>query len=91
MSKFFVGLRVRIKYVGELVRHVVGDLVGKTATITGFEPFYGKPHDCTIRVDGRGVFDAGTCQLEPAYDGNEVVSWESMRELWTPSRDEVRV
>ena len=93
MSAFRVGQRVRVVWAPSLPF-----LLGREATVlSALETVLGlysnevaaRHH---IRVDGYGETGplgnrlmAKPCQLEPLYDGNELVSWESMRDLWVPS------
>lgn len=39
---------------------------------------------------GKCWFTPDSEQLAPAYDGNEKVSWESMKDLWQPNPEIVR-
>jgi hypothetical protein len=39
------------------------------------------PH---VGVHGGWNFAPNSAQLEPITDSNELVSWESMRDLWVP-------
>lgn len=86
MSRFFVGQRVR------LVRPFLVENMGAMGTLTALGTF-SQGADCRVDWDekwdavkhGEWQADHFTARLAPAYDGNEVVSWESMRELWVPS------
>jgi hypothetical protein len=35
-------------------------------------------------LHGAGGFSPNSSQLDPLTDSNELVSWESMRDLWVP-------
>ena len=81
MSRFYVGQRVRI------VRDIWGDtrhLIGKECVISDLarDEFPGMP----IGLAEHPNFDFSPDELEPIlYDGNQLVSWESMKDLWTPA------
>ena len=83
MSAFYVGQRVRIvsvDYAESLF------LVGREGVVNKL--------DCINDLDKTGYTgvtvagDANWCflphQLEPISDSNQLVSWESMRDLWVP-------
>lgn len=106
MSRFRIGQRVRIKWsLGwpELAGHVgtieqpsvinepsspsagrMGWLVAPDIWGTSDSPFPSR------RSGHLGCFCPTEDQLEPLTDSNELVSWESMRDLWVPEHLRVR-
>lgn len=83
MTQFFVGQRVRIVAAHTYLGHQV---VGSEAVVNEI--------DCTSAVGSTGNVgvtigsDDNWCfypsELEPLTDSNDLVSWESMRDLWVP-------
>lgn len=103
MSKFFVGQRVK-KVRGRVNVGFTGVVVALGFFPKGpSSPGFHRADDCDIRVrfdtDWRNKEGATlpashpafglASQYEPAYDGNEVVSWESC--LWMPEPQQERV
>ena len=88
MTVFRVGQRVRIKYSADGRT----DTVGKEATVLNpcIETKFGPEFHVLIDIDGLlaplkgGGWVATPDQLEPLTDSYDLVSWESMRELWMP-------
>lgn len=81
MSKFFVGQRVRIVGCDTQANR---PLIGRESTVLHVGSMF-----CTLEQKGaQGHGRWAHYNLAPAYDGNEVVSWESCK--WQPNRDEVR-
>jgi hypothetical protein len=69
---------------------------GKIVTVTGYGGV-GPLDDCSLDDGDRWYIDdqiastwgdlinhVGEKQLRPYYDGNETISWEAMRDIWTP-------
>ena len=86
MAKFYVGQRVRIKWCDH---HP--EIAGKEGMIIG--KFHIKGHDWEVAPDcwgssrspsGVGIFAPVSDQLEPITDSYDLVTWESMRDLWVP-------
>lgn len=85
MARFHVGQRVRIvsdEYHGE-----AENPRGIEAVVTGIGSFIG-PYsgiDYTYKVNaGDRPILVNSHEIEPITDSNELVSWESMRDLWVP-------
>lgn len=83
MTIFRVGQRVRIKYTAcGISKHV-----GMEATVTDPVLDDGRVE---IEIDDSrsphpsGLWAAHPEQLEPLTDSYDLVSWESMRDLWVP-------
>lgn len=87
MKRLYVGCRVRVVRPdgGSAKRGLVAGDVGVIAR-------RGTYVDYCLTIDGKtsptnafGQFPVFSCEIEPIlYDGNELVSWESMKGLWTP-------
>lgn len=87
MTTFRVGQRVRIKHgiPNRKLRH----LEGREGVLLGRDDINAGHWD--INVDGdHGILPNGIpyaileCRLEPLTDSYDLVSWESMRDLWMP-------
>lgn len=85
MARFFVGQRVK------LVRPTQQGNHGKTGRIIEIFPekeIFLSLVDCDVEWDqALTPYTATlthTSRLEPLTDSNDLVSWESMRELWMP-------
>lgn len=101
MARFYLGQRVRIKYSQDWP-----ELAGLAGTILGKPPvnaiaLHGGYGDWVVRPDGFDseflkhpagmvMFCPYEDQLEPASDSYELVSWESMRDLWVPEHLRVK-
>jgi hypothetical protein len=88
MAIFLVGQRVRvvhIKYsdVWEWRAGVEGVIV-EIATFC--KKFPKHKMDCIVQVENGVLGYPMFWQLEPVYDGHQTVSWESMKDLWTPQQ-----
>lgn len=96
MTVFRVGQRVRIKWSMGWP-----ELAGGTGTIVQRAPHGGRTglSEWSVAPDvwgthvaprpgrlGGTYFAPNSSQLEPLTDSYDLVSWESMRELWTPER-----
>ena len=96
MASFFIGQRVRI-----LWSKGWPDLAGQEGVIVGPTDTSGLRGNCEWIVApdcwgshnapypslmGGGRFGPNSRQLAPISDSNTLVSWESMKELWTPER-----
>lgn len=94
MARFYVGQRVRI-----VKTYIWPELLGTEATILGGEEHVkntvtGKEWfgyrigpdvwgGSNIFPNGNFLCARGEC-LEPITDANDLVTWESMRDLWVP-------
>lgn len=103
MARFYPGMRVRIKYSRNWpeLDGLTGTIIGKPPV--NAHAMDGGKGDWMVQPDGfescriphaeSPTGTAGFCpyedQLEPLTDSNELVSWESMRDLWVP--DHLRV
>jgi hypothetical protein len=87
MTTFYVGQRVRIKRAETIEGSFY---VGKEAVVTEFYPhFDGDLYGldiCPMDSDMDSVWGWTPDQLEPLTDSYELVSWESMRDLWVPEQ-----
>ena len=98
MTAFYVGQRVRIKWsvgwpelagqVGTITQAAAwGPCMGQQEGRRGWEVApdswgsYRAPHKGLL---GGNAFCALPDQLEPLTDSNQLVTWESMRDLWMP-------
>ena len=94
MTVFRVGQRVRIKWSDGWP-----ELAGQTGAIVGVSRTSGRYGDSEWHVapdvwgtyvaprpamSGSTLFAPNSSQLEPLTDSNQLVSWESMRDLWLP-------
>jgi len=71
------GLEVTI--VGPIGNH-------EASSITGLGAFSGYRFDPGFPPTHKNGYWAGpTKYFRPIYDGNETVSWESMKKIWVPS------
>ena len=94
MTTFRIGQRVRIKWSDgwpELAGEQ-GTIVCRTSDggIRGISEWNVAPDAWGTHVaphpskNGAALFGPNSEQLEPLSDSNELVSWESMRDLWVP-------
>ena len=90
MAKFYVGQRVKLVYDVEASCGVEGRIVEFVFFKKGTESRSGDilpwDADCTVQYDDDGeYYTESTHRLEPIVDdGRRVISWEEMKDLWTP-------